>query len=102
VAPDTIGKTATEWPDQVASSTSDSVTDGEAGNLTDLKAEAFWRHGQGRTAPDATDARSVPADPVFTLKTTSEGALVPCTTAAHLTLAAPGGATAGGLTIPGY
>jgi hypothetical protein len=102
VAPDTIGKITAEWLDQVASSTSDSVIDGEAGNLTDLKDEVFWRSGQGGTALDATDVHSVPADPVFALKTTSVGALVLCTTAAQLTLAPPGRATIGGLNIPGY
>jgi hypothetical protein len=53
LAPDTSGKITAEWLDQVASSTSDSVTDGEAGNLTDLKDEVFWRSGQG-TALHAT------------------------------------------------
>jgi hypothetical protein len=101
-APNTIGKITVEWLDQVTSSTSDSVIDDEAGNLTDLKDEVFWRSGQGGTALDATDVHSVPADPVFALKTTSGGALVLYTTAAQLTLAAPGGATIGALTIPGY
>jgi len=56
------------WLDQVASNTSNSVIEDEAGNLTDLKDEVFWRSGEGGAAFDATDTHSVPTDPVFALK----------------------------------
>ena len=102
VAPDEIGKVTAAWLDKVASSTSNSAIDNQAGNLTDLKDEVFWRSGEGGTALDATDTHSVPADPVFALKTTSGGALVFYTTAAQLTLTPPDGGTISALTIPGY
>lgn len=62
----------------------------EAGKLTDLKDGVFWRSGEGGPALDATDTHSVPADPVFALKTTTGGALVFDTTAAQLTLTPAG------------
>ena len=102
VAPDKIGEVTATWLNQVASSTSNSVIKDEAGNLTDLKDEVFWRSGEGGPALDATDTHSVPADPVFALKTTTGGALVFYTTAAQLTLTPPDGGTISALTIPGY
>ena len=102
VAPDKIGEVTATWLDQVASSTSNSTIKDEAGNLTDLKDEVFWRSGEGGPALDATDTHSVPADPVFALKTTTGGALVFYTTAAQLTLTPPDGGTISALTIPGY
>lgn len=102
VAPGEIGKVTAAWLDKVASSTSNSAIDNQAGNLTDLKDEVFWRSGEGGTALDATDTHSVPADSVFALKTTSGGALVFYTTAAQLTLTPPDGGTISSLTIPGY
>ena len=102
VAPDKIGQVTAAWLNRVASSTSNSVIKDEAGNLTDLKDEVFWRSGQGGPALDATDTHSVPADPVFALKTTTGGALVFYTTAAQLTLTPPDGGTISALTIPGY
>lgn len=102
VAPDKIGQVTATWLDKVASSTSNTTVKNEAGNLTDLKDEVFWRSGEGGPALDATDTHSVPADPVFALKTTTGGALVFYTTAAQLTLTPPGGGTISALTIPGY
>jgi len=102
VAPDKIGEVTAAWLDKLASSTSNSMIKDEAGNLTDLKDEVFWRSGEGRPALDATDTHSVPADPVFALKTTTGGALVFYTTAAQLTLTPPDGGTISALTIPGY
>ena len=102
VAPDKIGEVTAAWLNRVASSTSNSMIKDEAGNLTDLKDEVFWRSGEGGPALDATDIHSMPADPVFALKTTIGGALVFYTTAAQLTLTPPDGGTISGLTIPGY
>ncbi len=102
VAPDKIAKVTADWLDTIASRPSNSAIDDQAGNLTDLKDEVFWRSGEGGTALDATDTHSVPAGPVFALKTTSGGALVFYTTAAQLTLTPPGGRTISSLTIPGY
>jgi hypothetical protein len=102
VAPDKIGEVTAAWLDQVASSTSNSVIEDKAGNLTDLKDEVFWRSGEGGAAFDATDTHSVPADPVFALKTTTGGALVFYTTAAQLTLTPPDGGTISAFNIPGY
>jgi hypothetical protein len=102
MAPDKIGEVTAAWLNQVASSTSNSVIKDEAGNLTDLKDEVFWRSGEGGPALDATDTHSVPADPVFALKTTTGGALVFYTTTAQLTLTPPDGGTISALTIPGY
>ena len=102
VAPDNIREVTAAWLDQVASSTSNSVIEDEAGNLTDLKDEVFWRSGEGGAAFDATDTHSVPTDPVFALKTTTGGALVFYTTAAQLTLTPPDGGTISALNIPGY
>ncbi|HMD92860.1 MAG TPA: hypothetical protein VKG80_09465 [Trebonia sp.] len=101
VAPDKIGEVTAAWLNKVASSTSNSMIKDEAGNLTDLKDEVFWRSGEGGPALDATDTHSVPADPVFALKTTTGGALVFYTTAAQLTLTPPDGGTISALTIPG-
>jgi len=102
VAPDKIGQVTAAWLDQLASNTSNTVIDDEAGNLTDLKDEVFWRSGEGGAAFDATDTHSVPAGPVFALKTTDGGALVFYTTDAQLTLTPPDGGTISALTIPGY
>jgi hypothetical protein len=102
VAPDKIGEVTAAWLDQVASSTSNSVIKDEAGNLADLKDEVFWRSGEGGAAFDATDTHSVPADPVFALKTTAGGALVFYATAAQLTLTPPDGGTISAFNIPGY
>jgi hypothetical protein len=102
VAPDKIGEVTAAWLNRVASSTSNTVIKDEAGNLADLDDEVFWRSGEGGPALDATDTHSVPADPVFALKTTTGGALVFYTTAAKLTLTPPDGGTISSLTIPGY
>jgi len=102
VAPDKIGEVTAAWLDRVASSTSNSVIEDKAGNLTDLKDEVFWRSGESGAAFDATDTHSVPADPVFALKTTTGGALVFYTTVAQLTLTPPDGGTISALNIPGY
>jgi hypothetical protein len=102
VAPDKIGHVTAEWLDQVASNKSDSVIKDEAGNLTDLQDEVFWRSGQGGTPMNATDSHSAPPGQVFALKTTSGGALVFYATAAQLTLTPANGDAIGGLNIPGY
>ena len=102
VAPDKIAQVTAAWLDKLASSTSNSMIRDEAGNLTDLKDEVFWRSGEGGPALDATDTHSVAADPVFALKTTTGGALVFYTTAAQLTLTSPDGGTISALSIPGY
>ena len=47
VAPDKIGQVTAAWLNKVASSTSNSMIKDEAGNLTDLKDEVFWRSGEG-------------------------------------------------------
>ena len=88
--------------DQVASSTSNTEIKDEAGNLTDLQDEVFWRSGEGGVRLGVTDTHSVPADPVFALRTADGGALVFYTTAARLTLTPPDGDTISTLTIPGY
>jgi hypothetical protein len=74
----------------------------QPGNLTDLKDEVFWRSGEGGRRFDAADTHSVPADPVFALKTANGGALVFYTVAAHLVLTSPDGEAISALTIPGY
>lgn len=102
VAPDRIGQATATWLDQVASSTSNTVVEDNAGNLTDLKDLVFWRSGEGGARFDVTDAHAVPADPVFALRTTDGGALVFYTTAARLTLTPPDGTTISALNIPGY
>ena len=102
VAPDKIGQVTATWLDQVASSTSNTAVLADAGNLTDLKDEVFWRSGEGGATFDAADPHSVPADPVFALMTTSGGALVFYTVAAHLVLTPPDGDTISALNIPGY
>jgi hypothetical protein len=102
VAPDKIGQVTAGWLDEVASNTSDSVIKDEAGNLTDLQDEVFWRSGQGGTAMNATDAHSALAGQVFALRTTSGGALVFYATDAQLTLTPANGDAIGGLNIPGY
>ena len=102
VAPDKIGQVTATWLDQVASSTSNTAVLADAGNLTDLKDEVFWRSGKGGATFDAADPHSVPADPVFALMTTSGGALVFYTVAAHLVLTPPDGDTISALNIPGY
>ena len=102
VAPDKIGQVTATWLDQVAASTSNTAVLADAGNLTDLKDEVFWRSGEGGATFDAADTHSVPADPVFALKTTDGGALVFYTVAAHLVLTPPDGDTISALNIPGY
>ena len=62
----------------------------------------FWKSGEGGATFDAADTHSVPADPVFALKTTTGGALVFYTVAAHLVLTPPDGGTISALNIPGY
>ena len=62
----------------------------------------FWRSGEGGATFDAADTHSVPANPVFALKTTDGGALVFYTVAAHLVLTPPDGDTISALNIPGY
>ena len=71
VAPDKIGQVTAAWLDQVAANPSNTAVLADAGNLTDLKDEVFWRSGEGGATFDAADTHSVPADPVFALKTTS-------------------------------
>jgi len=102
VAPDKIGQVTATWLDQVASSTSNTAVLADAGNLTDLKDDVFWRSGEGGAMFDAADPHSVPADPVFGLMTTSGGALVFYTVAAHLALTPSDGDTISALNIPGY
>ena len=102
VTPVKIGQVTATWLDQIASSTSDTAILADARNLTDLKDEVFWRSGQGGAMFDAADTHSVPANPVFALKTTSGGALVFYTVAAHLVLTPSNGGTISALNIPGY
>ena len=103
VAPDKIGQVTATWLDQVASSTSDTAVLADAGNLTDLKDDVFWRSGEGGATFDTADTHSVPADDrVFGLKTTDGGALLFYTVAAHLVLTPPDGGTISALNIPGY
>ena len=102
VAPDKIGQVTAAWLDQVAADPSNTAVLADAGNLTDLKDDVFWRSGEGGATFDAADTHSVPADPVFALKTTDGGALLFYTVAAHLALTPPDGDTISALNIPGY
>ena len=102
VAPDKIGQVTAAWLDQVAADPSNTAVLADAGNLTDLKDDVFWRSGEGGATFDAADTHSVPADPVFALKTTDGGALLFYTVAAHLVLTPPDGDTISALNIPGY
>ena len=102
VAPDKIGQVTATWLNQVAADPSNSAVLADAGNLTDLKDEVFWRSGEGGATFDADDMHSVPADPVFALKTTDSGALLFYTVAARLVLTPPDGDTISALNIPGY
>ena len=103
VAPDKIGQVTAAWLDQVAADPSNTAVLADAGNLTDLKDDVFWRSGEGGATFDAADTHSVPADDrVFALKTTDGGALLFYTVAAHLVLTPPDGDTISALNIPGY
>ena len=102
VAPNKIGLVTAAWLDKVAADPSNTTVLADAGNLTDLRYEAFWRSGQGGAPFDANDSHSAPADPVFGLKTADGGALLFYTTAAQLTLTPPDGGAISSLNIPGH
>ena len=102
VGPDRIGHVTAAWLDKVAADSSNTAVLSYAGNLADLRDEVFWRSGEGGAPLDTADSHSVPADPVFGLKTTDGGALLFYTTAAQLTLTPQGGGAISGLSIPGY
>lgn len=102
VAPGQIGRVTATYLDRVAADPVNTAVLAEAGNLTDLKDEVFWRSGEGGIPLSAGDSHSVPAGPVFGFKTISGGALLFYTVDAHLTLTPPAGSTISGLNIPGY
>jgi hypothetical protein len=101
VAPAKARQITASYLDQVAAKQNAHVL-ADAGNLTDLRDEVFWRSGEGGAPFTATDHHSMPADPVFGLKTVDGGALLFYTLDAHLLLTPPAGKTISRLSIPGY